>query len=471
MQDIELYRDTKRNEKCPCDSGKIFKICCMKEYREAKKRGDGEISAKFSTFSPFKPLSYSEAELFMNYYDQILLFSYTYRTDSKTIVADDMMEFLTNERKYFYEDKENILEEFITMYPPEEEEIEIIEAIKESRYEIFILMEYGTNTAVITDTNNNTYSVQALSTPFDKMFTKKPIIMQTVLISYKDRYIMDGKYGIVQDKFNKAFQKDIDKIPSLGYEVSFQKKKTISTFLVSLNLTVFCDALHFEEMENILQHNIPADFTQKMVDMFDDTPFERVSFASSFIRTMDYLSETNDDKMKQTILINGLSVSNYEINGDTSVIPYEILEMYYKQKSLDKSISKGVYQNVQNAKMAVRHGEKNILQASSFYSMVGVFYIQNDNIDKFEFLKYLDTFETRKVFTKEIEQLFETINKTIDFEITPIYLDFSVTLDSVIDKIDEFRDFMGGLFVKSNWKKMRDYSLYKGLRPKRFGLF
>ena len=35
--DISIYENIKRNEECPCGSGKIFKKCCMSEYREAKK--------------------------------------------------------------------------------------------------------------------------------------------------------------------------------------------------------------------------------------------------------------------------------------------------------------------------------------------------------------------------------------------------------------------------------------------------
>ena len=37
MKDLAIYRNTKRNEKCPCGSGRIFKKCCMKEYKEARR--------------------------------------------------------------------------------------------------------------------------------------------------------------------------------------------------------------------------------------------------------------------------------------------------------------------------------------------------------------------------------------------------------------------------------------------------
>lgn len=472
MQDITIYEDTKRNEKCPCGSGKIFKKCCMKEYREAKKRGETRSPIRFSTFSPLKPLSSDEAQTFMHYYDQILLFSYYYRTDGEMIVTDDLMTLLTRERKYFYEDRENILEEFIKENPPTtEEQEELIKAIKESRFEVFILLEYRTNTAVVADTKGDSYSVQALTTEFDKMFSRKPLMMHTVLIPYKNRYILDGRYQVIDEKMNREVRKEIDNLPTLGFETHYQKEKTIVVFPVSINLTIFCDAIHFEEMEDIVLRNIPNDFTQKMVDLFDDTPFERVSFVSSFIRSMDYLNEINGDEIKEVTLVNGLSLSNYEFNGDSSVIPYEVLEKYYKQKSLNKSISKGVYENVQNAKKIVEEGGENILKASSFYSMIGVFYIHSHDIDEFEFLEYLSSLDTREIFSKEIEGLFETINQDIDFEITPVFLDVALDLDGIIDRIDEFRDYMGGLFVYGNLKKIMDYSRYKGKKPKRFKLF
>jgi len=63
----------KRNEKCPCGSGKIFKKCCMKEYREAKK--DVITTAKLSSYTPLQPLSKAEKEAFTHLYQDLLIFS------------------------------------------------------------------------------------------------------------------------------------------------------------------------------------------------------------------------------------------------------------------------------------------------------------------------------------------------------------------------------------------------------------
>lgn len=473
VKDFSIYKDTKRNEKCPCGSGKIFKKCCMKAYREAKREGRDDSSIKFSTFSPLLPLTSDEARTFMKLYDELLLFSYTYRTNSKEIVLDEdgLNQFFNEERNYFYEQREEVLASYIEQKVLNDEESEVIEAIKEAKFGVFYLVEYGEKNAIVVDEKTNIYNVQMLTTPFTEIFPSKPIVILTALIPYKNRYILDGRFAVIEDKIPKSEIEVIKNLPKRTFEINYQKEPNYIIFPTSINLTLFCDALHFEEMEDIVLHQIPDEFTQKMVDIFKDTPFEKISFVSSFVRSMDYLSEVNGVEEKELRLVNGLSISNYELNGDTSVIPYDVLELYYKQKKLHQSISESVYQTVQRAKEYVASGEKNKYQASSFYSMLGVFYIQEQNINEFEFLEYINTKETREVFTKEIEKLFDDINSTVEFEITPIFLDFAIDLDNIIDEIDTFRDYMGSLMRLGHPKQLQHYSLYKDKKPKRFGLF
>lgn len=467
LADLTQYEETKRNESCPCGSGKIFKKCCMKEYREAKKRGEKGKRITISTFSPLKPLENDEVKEFMSYYDRILIFSYKYRTNSTTVVADDLNLFLTRERDYFYEHKEEVLEAFIKDNPLEQKS-ELLEAIRDTKYDMFVLLEYADHTAVVADTEGQTYNVQALTTPFNELFSKKPLMIKTALVPYKNRYILDGRYSVVQEKMSRGLQKEIDIIPTLGIPTAYRKGDGLIVLPVTINLTVFCDALHFEEMEKILLRNIPSDFTQKMVDMFKDTPFERASFSSSFMRSMDFLNEINGKEEKEAILFNGLSVTNYELNGRGNVIPYDILKNYYQQKSLDKSISKGVYETVQKAKEIVRDRGENRFQASSFYTMLGVFYIYGENIDEFNFLENLYSKEGREAFTLAIESLFETLSQSANFEITPIFLDFALNLDGIIDEIDNHREYVGTLYQVGSPKKFREYSIYKGKQPNIF---
>ncbi|RLA75987.1 MAG: hypothetical protein DRG30_03835 [Epsilonproteobacteria bacterium] len=295
--------------------------------------------------------------------------------------------------------------------------------------------------------------------------------MQTALIPYMDRYILDGHYKIIDHKLGREATKELNRLPSLGVEVNYQQEKSINLYFLTINITVSCDATRFEEMESIILHNIPDDFTQKMVDMFQHIPSEKISLASSFIRTMDFLDTVHGYTEKETRLLSGLPTSNYELNGGGSVIPYDILKIYYDQKSLDKSISEGVYQNVKNAKALVKNGEENRLYASVFYSMIGTFAINDQDIDEFRFLEDLRSERARKVFTYEIEKLFNNLEEDIDFEMYPVFLDFTLSLHDIMDEIDEFRDFMGGLFVKKNLKKMHEYSVYKDSKPNIFTKF
>ena len=96
-----------------------------------------------------------------------------------------------------------------------------------------------------------------------------------------------------------------------------------------------------------------------------------------------------------------------------------------------------------------------------------LFYIHSHNIDEFEFLKELYTKEARELFAQEIENLFDTINSNLDFEITPIFLDFALDLDEIIDEIDEFRGYMEGLFFH-NINNIKKYSILKGKKPNIF---
>ncbi|MEA2027880.1 MAG: hypothetical protein U9N49_02760, partial [Campylobacterota bacterium] len=417
-------------------------------------------------------LSLDDAKTFTTFYDRVLRFSYSYRTNSQIIVSEDdnFKQFYSEERNYFYQQKDAVIEAFVAQNTLSDEEYELIEAIKEAKFGAFFLLEYGEKNAVISDDEANVYNVQMLSTPFNQIFTHKPMTIITALIPYKNRYILDGRYGVVQEQIPKKAMEEIRNLLKHHPEVQYQKENNFRIFATSINLTLFCDALHFEEMEDIVRHCIPDEFTQNMVNIFADTPFEKTSFVSSFIRTMDYLHDVNGEDEEIRIL-NGLSISNHEVNGEAPLIPSDILNLYYKQKPLDQSISRSVYEMVQYAKKDVANGAKSVLQASSFYSMLGVFYIQTDNINEFEFLEYINSQESREVFNAEIEKLFEKLNKTIDFKITPIFLDFAIDLDSIIDEIDDFREYMGSLLKIGTPKQLQEYSIYKGKKPKKFNLF
>ena len=122
---------------------------------------------------------------------------------------------------------------------------------------------------------------------------------------------------------------------------------------------------------------------------------------------------------------------------------------------------KDIFKSIKYAKELVAKGEENILQASSFYTMFGVFYIDNDKIDNFDFLTPLRSENGRKAFTKIIEESFDTINQDLDFDITPVYLDFGLDYNDIVDEIDTYRQSKDSLYRWETLEEIRKYSIYK----------
>ena len=447
---ISIYKDTKRNEKCPCGSGKIFKKCCMKEYREREKFVE---SAIFSTFSPIQPLSLEDIKIFQKVYDDIILSVRKHKKYSK-------FDYDYDEREILYKNRTEILNDFQKNNILNGAQNEIVEALREAKYDLFALCEYSDRTAVVVDSETNAYNVQALITDFTNLFKEKNVLFYTTLISYKNRYILDGYYIYIE--IGQDTISEMKKLPSYGLEMNFQKKKKITFFPVSINLCLFTNALHYEKMEKIVLEHTSKEFTQNILNLFQDTPFESKFLVSSLIRSIDFLYYTDKDALNKVKLLSGLPVSNFEKNGNNSVIPYDILKSYYQQNDLDKSMSKDISKNIKYAKELVARGEENILQASSFYTMFGVFYIDNDKINNFDFLTPLRDENGRKAFTQIIEKYFDEINRDLDLDITPVYLDFGLDYDDIIDEIDAYRESKGSLYKWETIEEIRRYSIYKG---------
>ncbi|RLA69235.1 MAG: hypothetical protein DRG30_10395, partial [Epsilonproteobacteria bacterium] len=338
---ISIYKDTKRNEKCPCGSGKIFKKCCMKEYREREKFVE---SAIFSTFSPIQPLSLEDIKIFQKVYDDIILSVRKHKKYSK-------FDYDYDEREILYKNRTEILNDFQKNNILNGAQNEIVEALREAKYDLFALCEYSDRTAVVVDSETNAYNVQALITDFTNLFKEKNVLFYTTLISYKNRYILDGYYIYIE--IGQDTISEMKKLPSYGLEMNFQKKKKITFFPVSINLCLFTNALHYEKMEKIVLEHTSKEFTQNILNLFQDTPFESKFLVSSLIRSIDFLYYTDKDALNKVKLLSGLPVSNFEKNGNNSVIPYDILKSYYQQNDLDKSMSKDISKNIKYAKELV----------------------------------------------------------------------------------------------------------------------
>ena len=457
---ILIYKDTKRNEKCPCGSGKIFKKCCTKEYRETKRLLN---SAVFSTFSPIQPLATEYVDIFQNTYKHILIFTHYYknRLEVKSLV-DFTFEFDHDEREFLYKNRTRILDNFQKTFPLNDEEQEVVDAIREATFDIFALCEYRDKTAVVVDTTSEAYSVQSLKIPFTDIFREKNLLVYSTVIPYKNRYIMDGYYTFIRT--SQQTVKEIKKLPSYGLKVNFNKNNTIIPFPISINFCLATDTLGYEKMEEVILKNLSNQFPKDILKLFDNTPFESKFLLSSLIRSIDFLYYLEEDELNRINIINGLPVSNFEKNSNNPIIPYTILEKYYQQKSLDESVSKDINKNIKIGKDLIAQGNKNLFQASSFYTMFGVFYIDEAEIEEFEFLTPLREERGRRAFTEVIERHFDKINQDFDLDIIPVYLDFGLDYHEIGNIIDEYRESKGGLYNVETMQEIKEYSIYKGKR-------
>ena len=457
---ISIYKDTKRNEKCPCGSNKIFKKCCMKEYREMRKSVN---SAIFSTFSPLQSLAKEDTQLFQDIYKDILVFTHCYKNNLPIEASSyETFEFDNNEREFLYKNREEILNAFQKSYPLADSHNEIVEAVREAKFDIFALCAYSDKRAIVVDPKSNVYNVQSLKIPFTQLFTENNILIYSSLIYYKGRYILDGYHAFI--KTSKETIKEMKKLPSYGLEVNFKKAKKVVPIPVSINLSLLTDALHYEKMEKMVLENTSHQFTEDILKLFDNTSFERKFLVSSFIRSIDFLYYLEEDELTKANLINGLPVSNFEINGNSSVIPYEILKRYYQEKSLDKSVSTDISKNIRYGKELADMGKENMFLVSSFYTMFGVFYIDEDKVDGFKFLTQLQEEKGRRAFTKVIEEYFDNINQDLDFDIIPVYLDFGLDYDDIGYVINEYRESKKSLYALETISELKAYSIYKGAR-------
>lgn len=243
------------------------------------------------------------------------------------------------------------------------------------------------------------------------------------------------------------------------------EEKELKAFPFSFNFAIFAEAIYFEEMERVIFENIPNSFTQEMLSLFKDTPFEIKVLYSSLVRTSDFLHDMNHPNgVKITNLLQKCIVDNVGLR-DNEVISSNTLKLHYKQKSLKRSRSRGLLERIKEAKEMGADGERIQYKIYSFYTMFGMALIEEKKIDEFKFLKPLYTRDTRKLITKKAEALCFNLSDEVGFEISSIFMDIALDLDGIVDEIDSFRAY-------TETKKLyrasdaREYSLYK--RKRRF---
>jgi len=467
LENLEIYKDVKRNEKCPCGSGLVFKKCCMKEYREAKKKIRSQ-KVMISTFSPLPPLSKTEKELFVNFYTNLMIFSYQYKNSSDVIVIEDISEkvqsFIAANRGYFYENKDEIIKAYIEQKSPTKDEMIILDGLKDARFEDFYLVSKGEENAIIMDTDEVLYNVKALNSPFTEIFKDiKYAIIKTALIPYKNCYITDGIYEGA--KTTKEIDKYLDMLPFKQPETMFNKNSVMRNIEFAIVVALGCDVDKFKQMEEIVLKEIPDEFSKGVLKLFKNEYSVKEEIISSFLRASDFCELLDSEEGHQTLsfIFGGLPTTNYEMGNKSDVIPYEILKHYYDQPSLEESLGYEAYKKSfdSNAKRLFFMPK---YVYTSFYVMLGLSHIDNiENIDRFQkFLEEFKTKEKREQLTVSLENLFEELSERKGFKIYPIFLDVCSDLNDITEEILNYRDCVEASNIHSI-KKLKQYSIYKKL--------
>lgn len=461
--DISIYENIKRNEQCPCGSGKTFKKCCMNEYREAKK---SLSNAKISSYTPLQPLSQSEKDHFTEFYSLLLTFSYQCENNSEIIYIEDENEsvpaFILKQRPYFYENRDEIIDKYIAQKNPSKQQLLILEALRDAKFDTFFLLSKSDESAVLMDADEKLYSVQALHSPFSEIFNfpSKYLTLKTVLIPYKDCYITDGVYG-GSDNMTKEIEHYLDKVPFNNPVMHYNKNDNIINLPLVFNFTFACNVDQFKKMEKIVLEEIPQAFSEGMIALFEDTCSFRKNIISSFLRSTDLTYELNCEEGDQTFsyILGGSPVLNFEFGSQTDVIPYDILKKYYEQKPIEKSKSRESYKKSKSKNFL----EKMLTSYSSFYTMLGIVHIEEDKVDDFiEYLQVFNTKEKREELVVGLENLFEELSRKAGFEISSVFLGVGIDLDSIYEEINLYRDYMASQ-TTFELDDLRSYSLNKGI--------
>jgi hypothetical protein len=276
-------------------------------------------------------------------------------------------------------------DEFFDEFHNSKDELVILNALRKARLEEFFLLSKSDNFAVIMDKKENFYNIQALNSPFTKIFTQnlKYMGINTVLIPYKDRFITDGIYEGL--KITKEMESFFDKIPYTNPTINYSEENDVSGIQFAINFSIGCkDIDKFKDMEELLLKKIPNDFIKGLVKLFENQYSYKTSIFSSFLRSTDFLKMIESKNGKQTIsyIFSGCPVTNFERGNDEECIAYDILEHYYKQPLIEQSMSYDYYKNVKD------EGGKRAF--STFYTMLGIAQIKQDNYKKFiNFINFL----------------------------------------------------------------------------------
>jgi hypothetical protein len=434
----------------------------MEEYRKAKK--DVTTTAKISSYTPLQPLSKAEKEAFTHLYQDLLIFSNQHENGFAAVYLESEDEqttsFLARQREYFYENADDVIDTFIEAKDPTPEQCIILDGLREAKFDNFYLLSHSEHSAVLMEGDGKLYNIQALHSSFEDIFKSKSKyqMLGTALIPYGDCYISDGLYSGT-DKLPDEVERSLDQVAYQNPVIHYNRSNRFINIPLVLNFAVFCAVDHFKEMEDMILKNIPLKFSEGLISLFDNEYPHRINIISSFLRSTDLSHELNNDKGEQILshIIGGASVINFELGNKTDVIPYEILEKYYVQKPIEKSQSFNSYNKSINKDPLA----KMLSSYSSFYSMLGIVHIDEDDIDDFyDNLEIFNTKKKREELSVGMENLFEELSEKAGFEITPVFLGAGEDLDSIYTEITLYREYMQD-HSTGTLKECKNYSINK----------
>jgi hypothetical protein len=463
LENIEIYKNTKRNEKCPCGSNEIFKKCCMKEYREIRKNGGTKLH--ISTYSPIKPLEDEDKQSFTSFYSKLMIFSNQHRFQTEDVIIENkkenMQNFIQKERDFFYKKHIEIINKYIEEKNPNKEELIILKSLKDAKLDNFFLLSSSDDTAVIMDNNANIYNIQALNSPFSEIFIQKEKygIIQTALIPYKDRYISDGIF--TYSPAPKESYQYIESIPYQNPEIIYNKDNDIINIELDITFAIGSNTKNTRTMEEALLKKVPKRFFIELQEQLKNEFSYSTNIISSFIRTTDFLELLESEEGDKTLsyIFGGLPVTNFDKGNKDGVISHEILEYYYKQVPIEKSISFEAYNKIKNQKRSIFSRAQAF---SSFYSILCITSVKKSDFDNF--MTFIETFKTkekREPIALGIENLCEDLSKELGFIINPVFIDISVGLDEIRDNIIEYHNYMKEIKIPSV-KNAKKYSIQRG---------
>lgn len=204
-------QEVKRNDPCPCGSGKKYKKCCMNKSKNP-----------LSTLAPYKllykpRLSKEEVKNYYSCYNKLLTFTYAkYAKTNKRPKKDSIFNIMENGTYFcdlelmesgeisdirdYFATHPKIIDEYLTKEQNSLSELELktIKNFKNILYDQFIIMERINNSEVLAWNikNKKIYLVYGLYDPIAKIVQELPCIASLILLEYEERIVFDGLMGV-----------------------------------------------------------------------------------------------------------------------------------------------------------------------------------------------------------------------------------------------------------------------------------